>query len=84
MSGSTFIDNNVLVYACDTYDPAKQDRAQQILRDGIAEENAALSAQVLGEFITVVTRRIPMPLSVEEAEHVLNFLSILPAVKIDA
>lgn len=42
-----------------------------------------LSAQVLSEFFTVVTSRFPNPLSVEEAEHVLNLFTILPVVEID-
>ena len=42
-----------------------------------------LSAQVLGEFFTVVTSRILAPLSAEEAEGVLDILSVLPVVEID-
>lgn len=42
-----------------------------------------LSAQVLGEFFTVVTSRIPAPLTAEEVEGVLDILSVLPVVEID-
>lgn len=83
MSDRQFLDTNVLVYAYDSASPVKQDHARQIIRNGIAEENAVLSAQVLGEFFTVVTSRITVPLSAEEAEGVIDLLSALPVVEID-
>ena len=42
-----------------------------------------MSAQVLSEFFTVVTRRIPRPLSIREAEDAVNLVSILPVIEID-
>ena len=83
MPDRTFIDTNVLVYAYDAHEPVKQALAQEILKRGIEDETAVLSVQVISEFFTVVTRRIPNPLSVEEAEVVLNLLSILPIVDLD-
>ena len=71
MPDRQFIDTNILVYAYDSTDPAKQAQARQILKSGITEETAVLSAQVLGEFFTVVTSRIPVPLTAEEAEEAL-------------
>ncbi|MEE8397804.1 MAG: PIN domain-containing protein, partial [Desulfobacterales bacterium] len=49
----------------------------------IDDESAMLSVQVLGEFFVVVTRRIKSPLSVDEAEKIVNILSILPVAEID-
>lgn len=83
MPGRQFFDTNILVCAYDRADPAKQEHARKIIRSGIAEETAVLSALVLGEFFTVVTSRIPVPLSAEEAEGVLDILSVLPVVEID-
>ena len=83
MTDKTFIDTNILVYAYDTDEPVKQARAREILKQGIEDETAILSVQVIGEFFTVVTRRIPNPLSVEEAEEVLNLLGILPIIDLD-
>ncbi len=83
MPDRNFIDTNILVYAYDSADPAKQEHARHILRSGITEETAVLSAQVLGEFFTVATSRISEPLSAEEAEEVLGILSVLPVVEID-
>ncbi len=80
MPDKEFIDTNVLVYAYDQHDPAKHTQAQQVLLSGIENESAILSAQVLGEFFNVVTRRIPNPLSAEEAEAVIDLICILPVV----
>ena len=83
MPDRAFIDTNVLVYSYDNRDPEKQSRAQQVLASGIENETAVLSTQVLGEFFNAVTRRIPNPLSVEEAEEVISLFSILPVIGID-
>jgi len=68
------IDTNVLVYAYDPSDVAKQQRAQQVIAfvsDGVG----ALSVQVLGEFYWTVTRKIQPPLSPERAARsVENYL----------
>ena len=37
---------------------------------------------MLGEFFNVVTRRIPNPLSVEEAEEVIHRVVVLPVVEL--
>lgn len=83
MPDRDFVDTNILVYAYNTHDAEKQRRAQEVIRRGIEAENVVLSVQVLGEFFTVVTKRIPNPLSIEEAEDVLNAVSILPIVEIN-
>ena len=83
MPDRAFVDTNVLVYSYDSSDLEKQSRAQELLAGGIENETAVISAQVLGEFFNVVTRRIPSPLSVEEAEEVIDLISILPVVRID-
>ena len=83
MPDRDFVDTNILVYAYDTHDAEKQRRAQDVIRGGIESESVVLSVQVLGEFFTVVTKRIPNPLSIEEAEDVLNLVSVLPIVEID-
>ena len=83
MTDRSFLDTNILVYAYDVREPIKQARAQEVLKQGIEDETVVLSVQVISEFFTVVTRRIPNPLSVEEAEEVLNLLSILPIIDLD-
>ena len=84
MPDRVFLDTNVLVYAYDAHDPAKQKLAQGLLTDALENETGVLSAQVLGEFFCVVTRRIPKPLSTDEAQEVIENLSLLDVVETDA
>lgn len=68
------VDTNVLVYAYDGRNPAKQARALAVLTRLAENRQGALSAQVLGEFFTVATRKLTPPLSSEEAERrITNF-----------
>lgn len=83
MPARDFLDTNVLVYAYDRHDTAKQSIAQEVLISGMREETAFLSTQVIGEFFTVVTRRIPAPLTIGEAREAIDLLSILPVAEID-
>ena len=78
-----FFDANILVYAYDPRDPVKQAVAQRLLAGAIANDTGALSAQVLGEFFTVSTRRVVPPLSIGEAAHVIERVSVLPVVALD-
>ena len=79
----TFIDTNVLVYRYDSRDPAKQLRAQELVKSGIENQTAVVSAQVLGEFFTTVTRKIQIPLSTEEAQAAVDLISTLKVVALD-
>ncbi len=83
MSDRLFLDTNILVYAYDKHEPQKQRKAQELLTDGIEQENLFLSVQVLGEFFNVVTRHIPQPMTPDEAKEIINTLSILPVQEID-
>lgn len=78
-----FLDANILVYAHDPRDPVKQAVAQRLLADAIANDTGALSAQVLGEFFNVATRRIVPALSIAEASQVIEQVSVLPVVPLD-
>ena len=83
MSAKVFLDTNILVYAYDESESEKQTTAQALLTRGIEREEAVLSTQVLSEFFVVVTRRIKAPLSANQAEQVIDLLSILPVVEVD-
>lgn len=71
-----FVDTNVLVCACDTAEPTKQDMARACL---MAPVPLALSAQVLGEFFVTVTRKLAEPVSVEHASEAIRALADIPA-----
>lgn len=84
MSVEAFLDTNVLVYAAAGGDSeeeqsAKRRRALQL----IEEEEFGLSAQVLQEFFTTVTRKIEVPLSASEALEWIEELGAFPCLPVD-
>ena len=83
MADREFFDTNILIYASDRSAPEKQSQARRLLKNAIENETGVVSAQVLSEFFTVVTRRIQQPLSTQEAEQVIDQLAILPVVAVD-
>ena len=77
-----FLDTNVLVYAFDAGEPAKRERAQAVIAE--RSESLVLSAQVLGEFYVVVTRKLEMPLTSEDAAAAVRLWSRFGTVALDA
>jgi predicted nucleic acid-binding protein len=76
MSGKTFVDTNVLIYAHDVDAGAKHEIAKSVLRDLWIERAGILSVQVLQEFYVNVTRKIPSPLSKDLARRVVTNYSV--------
>jgi len=70
-----FVDTNILIYSYDQSSQAKRQRARQIMERLWRERNGCLSVQVMQEFLVTVTQKVPVPLSVEEAEEILEDLS---------
>ncbi len=58
MSDRIFVDTNVLVYAEDSADPAKRDRAQDLIRRLIHDGTGVVSLQVLQEYFSAATRKL--------------------------
>jgi predicted nucleic acid-binding protein len=83
MNDRAFLDTNILVYAFDQHEPHKQRKAQELIIDGIEQENISLSVQVLGEFFNVITRHISQPMTPDEAREIIGAMSILPVQEID-
>jgi predicted nucleic acid-binding protein len=79
----TFVDTNVWVYAVDAADPAKRRRALDVTAPAPGRD-LVVSTQVLTEFYAVVTRKLVVPVSVEDAEAMVHQLAVLPVVAIDA
>lgn len=70
------IDTNVLVYAADPRDLAKQRRAADLLDELVALDRAAVSTQCLAEFFSVTTTRLPERLTRAQArDRVDDFAS---------
>lgn len=73
-----FLDTNVLVYAHDTTAGEKRTRAVELLERLAQDRTIALSVQVLQEFFVTVTRKLPNPLAIDQAEAIVADLSTLP------
>lgn len=82
MTEPIFVDTNVWVYAVDAADPVKRERALEVIAP-VVRRDLVVSTQVLTEFYAVVTRKLAMPLTLDEAEAMVRQLSVLPAVAID-
>ena len=71
-----FIDTNVLVYAADDTDKAKQSIARTIVRDALVKDEYIISAQVLNEFVSVLLRKLK-----KTPEEVDEFLSVIQEIR---
>lgn len=82
MTERVFVDTNIWVYAVDRSEPTKRERARAALapRD---DAHISVSSQVLSEFYTVVTRKLLMPLSEEQAAQMVDRMAQLPVVPVD-
>lgn len=83
MTEPLFVDTNVWVYAVDAADPAKRERALEVVAPARGRE-LVVSTQVLTEFYAVVTRKLAAPLPVSAAETMVAQLAALPVVAVDA
>ena len=82
MTDSSFVDTNVVVYAFDDDEPARQRRAQDVLSE--PEAMLVVSTQVLAEFFVTVTRKLERPLDASTARQAVSELAELPVVATDA
>jgi predicted nucleic acid-binding protein len=76
MSGKTFVDTNVLIYAHDADARGKHETAKKILSELWSERDGVLSMQVLQEFYVNVTRKISHPISKPSARLVVNSYAV--------
>ena len=81
MSGDSFLDTNILVYAAAGKGPDEVKRQRALAL--IEEENFGLSAQVMQEFYVTVCRKIERPLSAEQALEWIEQLEVFPCIAID-
>ena len=78
------VDTNVLVYRFDPRFPAKQNRAEQLLREGIVAGDLRVPHQAIVEMVAALTRRrgqepplLPVGEAVREAEELLLQTEVL-------
>jgi len=83
MSGRSFVDSNVVVYAADENpeERLKHETAMRLLAD--QPDDLVISTQVMQEFYVVVTRKLPHPLDEDRAARALRGLTKLEVVGID-
>jgi predicted nucleic acid-binding protein len=82
MSGRDFLDTNVLVYAYDIGDPAKQRRARELVSGAVAGE-FTVSTQVLAEFAATLLYKLQPPLSSGDIALALDSLGPIPLIQPD-
>ena len=79
MNPTCFVDTNVLVYARDASEPAKQPAAERWLRLLWATRSGRVSSQVLNEYYSVVTEKLRPGLGRNEARvDVRNLMAWAP------
>lgn len=84
MIDKTLLDTNLLVYAYDYSKPFKQQAAFALLDQLVVSGSGVISTQILSEFFVTVTRKIPDPLTIEQAEErITNFCQIWPALEVN-
>ena len=67
-----FLDTNVFLYEVDPRDPAKSQRASELIDSAVAGKQGAVSYQVVQEFFNVALTRFAKPFSVGQAEDYLS------------
>lgn len=70
-----FVDTNILVYAFDASAGLKKAVSERLLERLWEKRTGCLSVQVLQEFFVTVTRKVALPLSVDEAADRVRDLS---------
>jgi predicted nucleic acid-binding protein len=76
MSGRTFVDTNILIYAHDADATSKHEAARNVLAELWSQRTGVLSLQVLQEFYVNVTRKIASPLPKKVARMVVESYAI--------
>lgn len=83
MSALTFVDANVLAYAHDSSEAARQPVAVALLEELWRTRSGMLSTQVLSEFYVVATRKFSPPMTRREARSIVDSYTAWPVVQVD-
>src|SRR5438045_6526199 len=82
MSGLSFFDSNVLVYADDVSSPRKRDQAVALFSEHLRHGTAVVSLQVMQEYFAASTRKLG--LAPEFAQRKVEILARCKVVRFDA
>jgi predicted nucleic acid-binding protein len=69
-----FYDSNLFVYLFDETAPAKQQRADALIRTALEEQTGCISFQVVQETLNVLTRKLARPLTPADAEVFMQLI----------
>ena len=83
MNDKYFFDTNILVYANDSSEEAKQEISRSLIKDSLKKRNGVISVQVLSEFWVTVTRKLKKPLSSEIADKEIGLFQLMEIVNLD-
>ena len=72
MTARIFVDTNVLVYAVDRSEPVRRSHANAVIDALGPTQSGAVSAQVIGEFVSAAGNRIAAPLAPHEVDSVVT------------
>ncbi|MFA5509200.1 MAG: PIN domain-containing protein [Vulcanimicrobiota bacterium] len=78
-----FVDTNILIYAYDSTSGVRHQQANSLLDALWNKRNGAISTQVLQEFYVNVTRKIPQPLSPQQASQIISDYSVWKVARPD-
>lgn len=83
MTGRSFVDTNVFVYAADFSgrEQAKHDIAETLVAQ--SSPDLVVSTQVLQEFYVVVTRKLRLPMNEDQATAAVREMAKLEVVLVD-
>ncbi len=83
MSGEVLVDTNVLVYAYDRSEHAKQRLALAVLDLLAGTQRGVLTTQVLGELFVTLTRKLTERMAVEQAaERIHHYVLSWPVLDV--
>jgi len=80
VSGRTFVDTNILIYAEDAASGPKRARAQDLIVGLVGSGLGVVSTQVLQEFFAVATRKLGLP--AEHARRSVEFYARMQVVEL--
>ncbi len=83
MSNKYFLDTNILVYAHDQKSRSRQTIAQDLIFQGLRDESAVISTQVISEYLVTITRKIEVPLTVDKAVTEIELFRAFNIIEID-
>jgi predicted nucleic acid-binding protein len=68
MTGLAFFDTNILIYADDAADPAKQARAISLVAEHRRDDSLVISLQVLQEYFAAATRKLKVDPAIAQSK----------------